>query len=137
MEPDLLGFFQDRIASAYEEQRWAIALVGALNGFLAGYARRFLTGVRSWVLVAVVLLLSAFALLFVWSRHFIFMFYDGCAKMLLESTPYGMQCTADRLHPAMAFLARWSGVTLYSLIIIGLAVAAMMMLRAGRPAGRA
>jgi hypothetical protein len=136
MEPDLLGFFRDRMASAYEEQMWAIALVGGLNGFLAAYAHRFPTGFRSWVLVAVVLLLSASALLFVWSRHFIFMFYDGCAKTLLEATPYGMQCTTDRARPVMAFLARWSGVTLYSLIIIGLAVAATMMVRAGRPAGR-
>jgi hypothetical protein len=50
MESQLLGFFQDRMATAYEEQTWAVALVSGMNAFIASNAELIRKGFKRWVL---------------------------------------------------------------------------------------
>jgi hypothetical protein len=38
MQPDFIGFFQERMATAYQEQTWAVALVGGMNAFIVSHA---------------------------------------------------------------------------------------------------
>ena len=120
MQPDFLGFFQERMATAYQEQTWAVAIVGALNAFVASHASLLLRGFRRWLVLTAVWLTSILALGFVWSRHLIYLHYDECVKAALNVAASGYLCGPSRVQPLYSFLARWSGVTLYSLIIVGL-----------------
>jgi acetylglutamate kinase len=72
MESQLLGFFQDRMATAYEEQTWAVALVSGMNAFIASNAELIRKGFKRWVLVSGITTISLLATAFVWSRHCIF-----------------------------------------------------------------
>ena len=128
MTPDLVSFAQDRIATALTEQLWAVALVGALNGFIASHSKELLGGFRRSVLVAGVSITSTLALFFIWSRHFIFMHYDGLAKAAIGAATPGALCPPDRVSPTLGFIAAWSGVFLYSLVVAGAAVVAVRML---------
>jgi hypothetical protein len=76
MESQLLGFFQDRMATAYEEQTWAVALVSGMNAFIASNAELIRKGFKRWVLVSGITTISLLATAFVWSRHCIFVHYD-------------------------------------------------------------
>ncbi|MCG6964247.1 MAG: hypothetical protein LJE95_13385 [Acidobacteria bacterium] len=125
MAPDPLDFYLNRMARAYQEQVWAVALVGGLCVFVAAHAERLLGAFNLWTVTRAVVLLSVLTLAFVWSRHFIFVNYDRRTKAALESAASG---SVDGVPPALAALARWSGISLYSLIVIGLAVTALRML---------
>ncbi len=125
MAPDPLDFYLDRMARAYQEQVWAVALVGGLCVFVAAHAERLLGAFNLWTVTWAVVLLSVLTLAFVWSRHFIFVNYDRRTKAALETAASG---PVDGVPPALVALARWSGVSLYSLIVIGLAVTALRML---------
>jgi hypothetical protein len=81
MESQLLGFFQDRMATAYEEQTWAVALVSGMNAFIASNAELIRKGFKRWVLVSGITTISLLATAFVWSRHCIFVHYDKCLKL--------------------------------------------------------
>ena len=137
MQPDFLGFFQERISTAYEEQTWAVALVGGMNAFIASHAERLLKGLNYWIVQTAVAIISLFALGFVWSRHFIFMRYDDCVKANLASNASGFICPQVHVSEIQIFLARWSGVVLYSLIIIGLYIVASRIIAGSKPAGGA
>ena len=128
VETNLVSFAQDRIAMAHSEQLWAVALVGAMNAFIASHSKRLLGGFQRWVLVSGVSVTSIVALLFIWSRHFIFMHYDDLAKAALGATVSGSPCPPDRVAPYLVFIAAWSGVCLYSLVVIGAATIATRML---------
>ena len=83
MESDLLSFFQDRMARAYAEQVWAVLLVGSMNGFVIKEARTLLDALKSALVVWGIRIITGLALLSIWSRHAIFLHYDGLAKRIL------------------------------------------------------
>ncbi len=128
MESELLGFFQDRMKTAYQEQTWVVALVGAMNAFIASNSEPLAKGFDCWVLVTGITLFSLFAVAFVWSRHRIFVHYDVFVKEILEKVSSGSIRTAIHIPRVYELMARWSGVTLYTLIILGLWVVALRML---------
>lgn len=130
MEADLVSFAQDRIAMAHSEQLWAVALVGAMNAFTASHARLLLGGFRRWMLVSGISVISSLALLFLWSRHFVFMHYDAIAKAELGTAGESL-LRPDRVPPVFVSLVAWSGVWLYTLVVVGAAAMAIRMLFAG------
>jgi hypothetical protein len=126
----------ERMSAAHQEQTWAVALVGGMNAFVASHAARLLKGFGPRVLQMAVGVISLFALGFVWSRHFIFMHYDDGVKAVLALDAAGSLSSPDRVPEFLSFMARWSGVTLYSLIISGLyAVAARVIATSQRENG--
>lgn len=130
MEVDLLGFFQERMARAYEEQVWAIALVVGMNAFVAGQAEQLLKAIKYWIALAGVVLVSSLALLFIWSRHFIYAYYNELTAETITAAAGDLFQPAHVAHPILMFIVSWSGVTLYSLIILGMCVVALKMLQA-------
>ena len=130
MTPDVVSFAQDRIATAVSEQLWAVALVGALNAFVASHSEKLLDGFRRSVLIAGIAFTSTLALFFIWSRHLIFMHYDGLAKAALGASTPGALCPTDRVAPTLVFIAGWSGVWLYTLVVLGATIIAIRMLSA-------
>jgi hypothetical protein len=129
MDADLLGFFQERMARAYEEQVWAIALVAGMNAFVAGYADQLLTAIKYRVAATGMLVVSALALLFVWSRHFIYTYYNDLMLRVLDDSARSTLPSHSGIPPFLQLAVNWSGVTLYSLIIVGMCFAALRMLR--------
>ena len=133
MQPDFIAFFQERIATAYQEQTWAVVLVGGMNAFIANHAERILKGLNYWIVQTAVATISLFALGFVWSRHLIFMHYDDCLKENLVSNAAGFICSQFHVSQIQLFLARWSGIALYSLIILGLYIVASRIIAGSKP----
>jgi hypothetical protein len=128
MESQLLGFFQDRMATAYEEQTWAVALVSGMNAFIASNAELIRKGFKRWVLVSGITTISLLATAFVWSRHCIFVHYDKCLKTVLETASFYSICSPNRVPQFYKSLVQYSGVTMYTMIIIGLWFVALRML---------
>lgn len=137
MEVDLLGFFQERMARAYEEQVWAIALVVGMNAFIAGQAAELLKAIKYQIALAGIVLVSSLALLFVWSRHFIYAYYNELTAATIKAAAGDSFQPAHVAHPILMFIVSWSGVTLYTLIIFGMCLVALKMLQAkhGREGG--
>jgi hypothetical protein len=126
VSPELLEFMQGRMSTAYQEQVWAVALVGSLNAFVAVNASKLRNAIWPWLIHLALVVVSAAALALVWSRHLIYVHYDECAKlMLLEASRTA--CGPSWTSPAGAWLARWSGVSLYTLLIVGLLVTAVRL----------
>ncbi|MBN1827740.1 MAG: hypothetical protein JW884_01165 [Deltaproteobacteria bacterium] len=135
MDSNILGFFQQRMATAYAEQAWAVALISGMNVFVAANTGKLLNGFKRWTLVTAVSIISFFAVGFVWSRHFIFMHYDTCLKGALAAASPGSVCSPENVTPLCAFFAIWSGVALYTLIITGLWAIAFRILVVERSKG--
>lgn len=131
MQPqDLLSFCQERMSQAYVEQVWAVALVGGMCGFVISQAGKLAAALsrRAWSWG--VGLAATLALLFVWSRHGIYRFYDAWTRQILSGSPAG----GLRLiggSQAWRSAVGWSGVALYTLIIAGLTFAALRVLNPG------
>jgi hypothetical protein len=126
MNAEMLSFYMDRMGRAYEEQVWAVALVGSAAGFLIAKADRIVPLLRRPPLLAFgVWVTGVLALLFIWSRHFIFLHYDALSRALLA-------LGADGVPPAARQLAAWSGITLYTLLVLGMTVMASRTFRSAR-----
>ena len=126
MPSDLLSFMQTRMATAYREQLWAVTIIAALNAFIATHAAKLLGALPGWLIYLAASCLSLLALAFVWSRHFIYVHYDECAKAILakEASEF---CQSKLVTPFRLVVTKYSGVTLYSLIILGLLVTAISL----------
>ncbi len=66
MNAEMLSFYMDRMGRAYEEQVWAVALVGSAAGFLIAQADRVLPLLHRPLLVAGVWATGVLALGFGW-----------------------------------------------------------------------
>jgi hypothetical protein len=102
--------------------------VGALTACVASHSEKLLAGFKRSILVVGIVFTSTLALFFIWSRHFIFMHYDGLAKAALGVSTPGALCTPDRVAPTLVFIAGWSGVWLYTLVVVGASIIAIRML---------
>jgi hypothetical protein len=122
------GFLQERMATAYQEQTWAVALVGSMNLFIAVHAGLMLTCFRKWLLQAALFAVSCCALAMVLSRHCIYMYYDGCLKTLLAGSAFASVCPSGSLSRLTGQLALYSGVSFYSLIVVCLYLFAARMI---------
>lgn len=131
MEVDLLGFFKDRMARAYEEQVWAVALIGAMNGFIISKVRDLVSAIKPSIIILGTYVTTALALLFIWSRHAVFVHYDDLAKRIMDKTASGILGRFYGVTPAASELAGWSGVVLYSLLVIGMTYASICVLKSG------
>lgn len=129
MESDLLSFFQDRMARAYAEQVWAVLLVGSMNGFVIKEARTLLDALKSALVVWGIRIITGLALLFIWSRHAIFLHYDGLAKQILALHSPAVSTGLSNFQQVGAITVGWSGVALYTLLVVGMAYAACRTLK--------
>jgi hypothetical protein len=132
MEVDMLGFCLDRMGRAYEEQVWAVALVGAMAALVISQAERVLVTARYWILIAGLWATSALAMVFVWSRHFIFDYYKGLSRTIIGRDASLSLIPTDGVSPLAAWLAKWSGVSLYTVIIAGMTIMAVRALSKAR-----
>ena len=121
---DLCG---QRMTTAYQEQVWAVAMVGGVNGFVASQAPRLEAAFGLGTAATAVAAVSLLALLFVWSRHAIYVHYDRIAVALVAADGERVP-RPDRVPARRAAMARLSGVALYSILIMGMAVVAIKLL---------
>ena len=128
MDVDCLAFFQDRMSRAYEEQIWAVTLVAGLNAFIASQARPLLEAFRYRTTVIGVSLASMLSILFVWSRHIIFVHYDSLVKTALVDAANCSMKLAQSIPLYLDSLARLSGVSFYTVVILGMAIIAIKRL---------
>ena len=132
MDVDFFGFCIDRMGRAYDEQVWAVALFGAMAGFLVTQAHRLVKVIRYSLLFAGLWATCLLALVFIWSRHFIFLHYDELARLMIDLSTPGSMCSPDRVSPVAKLLAGWSGVSLYSVLVLGMTVVATSVLTGAR-----
>jgi hypothetical protein len=125
---DLLSFFKERMAQAYAEQIWAVALMGSMNAFVIIHAPK-LEARRTKLLAWGVGLGAFLALLFIWSRQGIFHYYNALAKKLIaEHAPVPLP-DPTWLQAAASRAVGWSGVLLYTLVVAGMTWASLRVLR--------
>jgi hypothetical protein len=96
--------------------------------FIASNAELIRKGFKRWVLVSGITTISLLATAFVWSRHCIFVHYDKCLKTVLETGSFYSICSPNRVPQFYKSLVQYSGVTMYTMIIIGLWFVALRML---------
>jgi hypothetical protein len=129
---DSLGFFSERMTRAYQEQVWAVALLGGIDGFIVSNGSELSRVINPWISIASVSLLALFALFFVGIRHATYACYYTLANgELVRKDPSIETKLPGAVSPNRTFIARWSGVSFYSLLILGLSLLAVMMLWKG------
>jgi len=129
---DVLSYLQDRIARSYEEQVWVVAILGAMNGFVISQADKLKTVLNPSVIVWGIRCVTLLGILFVWSRHGVYMFYDRQVKQLVESNPDYIMPQLTLFEIAAREAVAWSGVLLYTLVITGMAYASVRVIRSRR-----
>jgi hypothetical protein len=117
MNGEKLSFYMGRMGRAYEEQVWAVALVGSAAGFLIAQADRVLPLLHRPLLADGVWATGVLALLFIWSRHFIYRHYDALSRSIVPTS-------TDGVPSAARMLAAWSGIALYTMLVLGMTVLA-------------
>jgi len=117
------------MARAYEEQIWAVTLISGINAFIAGYAGQLLEAFKYSVATMGISFVSILAILFVWSRHFIFVRYDTLAKSLFVGSADCSVMLAKAIPTSFELLARLSGVSFYTVVIAGMALIAIKRLK--------
>jgi hypothetical protein len=127
--PDPVTFLQDRIGRLYQEQVWAVALVLGTSSFVVGYAKTLAAVVGRQKLEWCVRLVGFFALLFVWSRHAIYLHYDGLLKKSISTDPGFSLFKLTPFQETARFVVGWSGVILYTLIILAMTWASTASIR--------
>jgi hypothetical protein len=132
---DLLSFFKERMAQAYAEQIWAVALMGSMNAFVILHAPK-LEARRTRLLSWGVGLGALFALLFIWSRQGIFQYYNALTKKLIaEHGPIDLP-DPTWIQGIASKAVGWSGVLLYTLVVIGMTWASFRVLKKKKGKGR-
>ncbi len=125
---DCLAFFQERISRAYEEQIWAVAIVAGMNAFIATHGEQLLKAFKYRTVVICVSFISMLAILFVWSRHLIFIHYDTIVKTAFVNETNCSSNFSQAIPSSLEFLARISGVSFYTVVIFGMAIIAIKIL---------
>ncbi len=125
---DCLSFFQDRMSRAYEEQIWAVAIVAGMNAFIANQAEQLLEAFKYRTTVICVSFLSILAILFVWSRHIIFVHYDTIIKTAFTNAANCSIKIGQAIPVFCEYLARISGVSFYTVVILGMSIIAIKKL---------
>jgi hypothetical protein len=128
MDVDYLSFFQDRMARAYEEQMWAVALVGGMNAYVGSQAKQLLRSFKYSTAVIGVAITSLAALAFVVSRHLIFVHYDRQLRTLLSAAGNALINVQNSVPACYETVARYSGVLFYTMVITGMALIALKRL---------
>ena len=128
MGSEVITFYQGRIVTAYQEQIWAVTLVGAMNAFVASHSESLIKGFPLWILQAGISCFSLLAIAFVLVRHRIFAHYDQCIKEELRKMQPDSAFSSSFVPRYQEVLAGWSGVILYILIILALWTIAFRML---------
>lgn len=132
MSIDVVNYLQDRIARSYEEQVWAVAILGAMNGFVISQADKLKTVLKPSLIVWGIRCITLLGLLFIWSRHGVYMFYDRQVKHLVASNPDYIMPQLTLFEIGAREAVTWSGVLLYTLVIIGMAYASVRVIRSRR-----
>jgi len=125
---DLLSFFKERMAQAYVEQIWAVGLMGSMNALVFKYAPK-LEERRTRLLAWGVRLGAFFALLFIWSRQGIFQYYNALAKKVIAVHSPMVLPDPTWLQAAASKAVGWSGVLLYTLVVVGMTWASLRVLK--------
>jgi hypothetical protein len=119
MKDQLLQLYQQRLDKCTTEQFWAVALLGTLCGFVLLHRDAFSPVPLPLVGVAVAFT-ALVAAAYVYTRHRIYLFYDGLLVDLLreEGLGAGLLHPRDRSRTKQAALL--SGVLFYLAVSLGM-----------------
>ncbi len=122
---DLLEFLQQRMAQAYTEQVWTVAIVAAMCGFVVSKREKLIPWCGARLVSWGVRFAALLAVLFIWSRHGIYVYYNRVAGRLIASHAPVAMPQGNPLLDAAGMAVGWSGVLLYSALVLGSAWAAV------------
>ena len=121
MEPEILELIQKRMATSYNEQLWAVALVGSMSGFVITQVDRLVASIDYKKIRLGIWIVTALCVLFILLRHGIYLHYNSIIDKEFS--------ILKELSPTMTFLkcvVLSSGALLYTSITVGMAIAAVL-----------
>jgi len=123
----LLGVFQQRMDKCTTEQFWAVGAITGLDAFLLTQASQIKLILQSWMVVATVVLLAAYGLYFIISRHIGYYYLYDKMVDLIKDDP-------DAPKMFKVYPNRWkghslSGVVFYCIWVALATVATIMAYR--------
>lgn len=128
---EIISFLQDRISQAYTEQVWTVATLGVFHGFIISNHDK-ITGIvknKSSYLKFSIIAFGVIGILFVVSRHFIFEHYNDFLKQELVKNGYQSLFDLTFLERIGQGIIYYSGVVIYSLVILILSLGAFFSLK--------
>lgn len=120
---DIISYLQNKISQSYTEQIWTISTLGIYYGFII-VGSKFTEGVNQEHIRISIWVLLLLGLLFIISRHLIFEHYDKKLKQLLAESEHKSLLKTAKLQNFGEVFVRYSGVTMYCILLTTLAVAA-------------
>lgn len=112
MKENEIGFYQDRINKAYQEQIWITAIMVAMNGFIIENSGKLVPAVKPllfYILLFIILLLAVGTILI---KHFTFIRFN---KKLISIIPDESK-SSEKLLKFKKMVALLAGVITYILI---------------------
>jgi hypothetical protein len=135
---DIISFLSDRISQAYAEQIWTVATLGVYYGFIIKYHDKIIEFIKSFkfkktikliFIIVGIWVFAAIGIGFIISRHYIFEHYNDYLKQELIKNGYRSLVELPYPWDIGQSIANYSGVALYSLIILILAFIAFFSLK--------
>ena len=121
MEPEILELIQKRMATSYNEQLWAVALVASMSGFVITQVDRLVASIDYKIIRRGIWIVTSLCVLFILLRHGVYLYYNNIIDQ---------ECSIIKeLSPRMTFLrsvVSFSGVLLYTSVTVGMAIAAIL-----------
>ncbi len=122
MEPGILELIQKRMATSYNEQIWAVALVGSMSGFVITQVDRLVASIDYKKIRLGIWIVTSLCVLFIILRHGVYWHYNSIIDKEFS--------ILKELSPTMTFLryvVLFSGAILYTSITAGMAIAAVLI----------
>lgn len=130
---DIISFIQDRISQVYTEQMWTITILGIYYGFIIKNRetiKEFIKDNIKPVFVQIAIWAPfGIGFFFVLSRHFIFRYYNGYLKQEWEKEGHKILSELSTIENIGQIIVNWSGVVIYSLLILVLALFTFIALK--------
>lgn len=125
---DLLELYQIRLDKCATDQFWAVALLASMHGFIIIKKQLLKEALGEMILRVGIVLATLFGIVYIVSRHFIYLRYDLLANQIMTQKADELTLL---LPPSGGFLkeaALYSGVVFYSIIVIAMGIVSFKIL---------
>jgi len=126
---EIVSFLQTKMAQAYAEQIWAVSILGIYYGFIITKGDLLIKALHPKIINFSIRLFSFMGVFFIIGRHLIYEHYNGYLTEILKRSGHRALFELTVLEMAGQVVVNYSGVIIYSGVILLLACAANFSLK--------
>ena len=124
---EIIQLFQSRMDKCQAEQFWAMALFASMTGFIILKNKMLVKSISYTLLQWGIIITGIFSILYIISRHFIYIHYDLLVNNIILSDKNISGYITNNPDFVFKILSLSSGVLFYIVICAGMALASIFV----------